>query len=287
MSESRTIQLWTSGRSVTYRGQYPHYEIQTPEGWIEACPGEQREIHANVLAERFVEIEIYCCDSSLVEDLIAAEHEGFACDDIENTYLDPSDWDLQRCREYLEGQGVDTDGLPSPDPYRGWPTVEMVATALQRYQDHHAIYAEQAESDSFTLELCIDADGSWSVSVEESDDPVTVGDYEATWRGDPRSHSTLELAAMLLEPCREEHQGLDDDDLLERYQDAVREHSQDNPQEAYEWWRVSPWLVRKLRELGEIVIENGYGCWWGRGCTGQSMLMDGTLQQVALRVVDA
>ena len=41
--------------------------------------------------------------------------------------------------------------------------------------------------------------------------------------------------------------------------------------------------MAQLREIGEIVIDNDYGEWWGRGCCGQGVLMDGTLQEVAER----
>lgn len=68
-----------------------------------------------------------------------------------------------------------------------------------------------------------------------------------------------------------------DDDLRE----AAREFAQDNPAEIYEWWLVSDWLCTKLREHGECVLDNGYGQWWGRQVTGQAMIMDGTLQQIA------
>lgn len=68
---------------------------------------------------------------------------------------------------------------------------------------------------------------------------------------------------------------------LSEAREVCREHAQDNPQEAYEWWRIDPWLCARFKEIGEIVIDNGYGCWWGRGGTGQSLIMDGVLQRIA------
>lgn len=70
---------------------------------------------------------------------------------------------------------------------------------------------------------------------------------------------------------------------LDDWRDAVRDHSQENPAEVYEWWRVSGWLVKELREIGEAVLDNDYGNWWGRTCTGQSILQDGTLQEIAAK----
>lgn len=75
-------------------------------------------------------------------------------------------------------------------------------------------------------------------------------------------------------------------DGLTDWRDAANECSQENPQEAYEWYRVDPWLCARLDEIGEITIDNEYGEWWGRSCTGQSLIMDGTLQQIAARYVD-
>lgn len=70
---------------------------------------------------------------------------------------------------------------------------------------------------------------------------------------------------------------------LEDWRDAVRDNATDA--EIYEWWRVSPWLAEKLDDAGECVLENDYGCWWGRTCTGQSVIMDGTFQTVAWSIL--
>lgn len=71
------------------------------------------------------------------------------------------------------------------------------------------------------------------------------------------------------------------EEQTQELRDGVREYSQDHPAEVYEWWRVSQWLCDQLHAIGEVTIDNGYGCWWGRTCTGQGMIMDGTLQAVA------
>ena len=61
--------------------------------------------------------------------------------------------------------------------------------------------------------------------------------------------------------------------------DEVRDHAE--PAEVYEWWAVSDWLARQLTGIGECVLDNAYGYWWGRQATGQAMKIDGTLQQIA------
>jgi hypothetical protein len=78
---------------------------------------------------------------------------------------------------------------------------------------------------------------------------------------------------------------VDDETLpgLEVWRDAVRDNSE--PREVFEWWLVSRWLCEKLRELGEVVLDNDYGYWWGRCTTGQAIIADGVLQHVA-RLID-
>ncbi len=72
-----------------------------------------------------------------------------------------------------------------------------------------------------------------------------------------------------------------DSDCEDALRDLVRDNGGDEPAEVYEWWRVSSWLCDQLKAIGEVTIDNGYGHWWGRTCTGQQWIMDGTLQQVA------
>ena len=74
--------------------------------------------------------------------------------------------------------------------------------------------------------------------------------------------------------------GADDDD---EYLDMLRGQIRDNAEaaEVYEWWRVDSWLGEQLRAIGEVVLDNGYGVWWGRQCSGQGLIQDGTLQRVA------
>lgn len=73
-----------------------------------------------------------------------------------------------------------------------------------------------------------------------------------------------------------EYDADDDEDALK---DAVRDNAE--AAEVYEWWRVDDWLAGQLKKIGEPVLDNDCGYWWGRTCTGQAMIMDGTLQNVA------
>jgi len=64
-----------------------------------------------------------------------------------------------------------------------------------------------------------------------------------------------------------------DGDEGEDNSDSEDEHYN---QEPLEWWRVSKWACEQLRAVGEPVLDNDYGYWWGRTCSGQSIELDPT-----------
>lgn len=55
-------------------------------------------------------------------------------------------------------------------------------------------------------------------------------------------------------------------------------HDYEEPQEVYEWWICSEWLIEKLREQGEPVIAHAN--LWGRCTTGQAILLDGVITKI-------
>lgn len=63
--------------------------------------------------------------------------------------------------------------------------------------------------------------------------------------------------------------------------DEVSEDDYDpEPQEIYEWWIVSEYLYRKLKEKGEPVLEWGNNYYWGRTCMGQAIKMDNVIGEI-------
>lgn len=52
-------------------------------------------------------------------------------------------------------------------------------------------------------------------------------------------------------------------------------------QEIYEWYLVSEWMAKKLDAQGEPVLYGDYNYYWGRTCTGQAIILDGTFQKIA------
>lgn len=68
------------------------------------------------------------------------------------------------------------------------------------------------------------------------------------------------------------------DELTEQIE--FLENAESEPQEIYEWWIVSEYLAEKLKEKGEpILTDNRY--YWGRTTTGQAILMDGVISEIA------
>jgi hypothetical protein len=82
------------------------------------------------------------------------------------------------------------------------------------------------------------------------------------------------------EPTEEDR---DDDEEADRLREIVRDNSE--TAEIFEWWRVNGWFAKELAAVGECVLSNNYGDWWGRCTTGQQYIMDGVLQKVAARHV--
>jgi hypothetical protein len=81
------------------------------------------------------------------------------------------------------------------------------------------------------------------------------------------------------------------EDIENYYEPAVKDDIEDEiqkekePQEIYEWWVVSDWLVIMLRKAGEPILNNDYGTWWGRCSTGQAILLDGVIEAIYDEVV--
>lgn len=66
------------------------------------------------------------------------------------------------------------------------------------------------------------------------------------------------------------------------------EEIENGPQEIYEWWIVSEFLYRKLKEKGYPVLEWGNNYYWARTCTGQAILLDWIISDICqdLEILD-
>lgn len=87
---------------------------------------------------------------------------------------------------------------------------------------------------------------------------------------------------------------LTDEEILENFDDSkedeeitqeefIRDYRYNgyDEKEVMEWYLVSDWLLYKLKSKNEAFIDNDYGEYWGRCCTGQSICLDYVIQELA------
>ncbi len=75
-----------------------------------------------------------------------------------------------------------------------------------------------------------------------------------------------------------------DEEVALKWGYASLEQMQDESadwQEPLEWWFVSEWLFNALRDRSEIVLDSDYGRLWGRGTSGQRIVMDSVIEELA------
>lgn len=107
--------------------------------------------------------------------------------------------------------------------------------------------------------------------IELDEDPRKMTLEELCDIVDPDADSTVES-------LREEIESIREDD----WKDQIREWSEENPAEPLEWWLVDSWLAGQLQEMTqEPVLDNDFGYWWGRTCSGQSIACDPTFYLLA------
>ena len=165
----------------------------------------------------------------------------------------------------------------------GPDALQNVTATLGVIELAHARIHERAEAFIRAGILCCD---SWLIPIlgAAGEDGFGVEDWENLYPDQDADDWTYEECRDWLDTHAlnypTDQAGHDGETRLEEWRDAVRD-ADPCPAEPYEWWRVSPWLCRHLRDAGEVVIDNGYGHWWGRCVTGQGIIMDGTIQRIA------
>ena len=82
---------------------------------------------------------------------------------------------------------------------------------------------------------------------------------------------------------------VDEDRRIKSYQcpsckDILGDIPEQEPQEIFEWWVVTDWLLDRLEEQGEPVLRTDFGNWWGRTCTGQAILLDSVIETIYINL---
>lgn len=123
-----TKYLHLIGKYLNYRGESPNFVVVENEVERPATPEEKRQIEIEEYAERIVEREILACQSSLVDMLMRHDPpiDGFTWDEVHNLYVDPSEWIIQECKEWIDDRiNLSDDKYPDPNPY-GMTREEMI-----------------------------------------------------------------------------------------------------------------------------------------------------------------
>jgi hypothetical protein len=68
----------------------------------------------------------------------------------------------------------------------------------------------------------------------------------------------------------------------EDYKEALYE---DTPQEIYEWYLVSEEAYNKFGKVGDVVVKFKDLHFWGRGCSGQKILIDYLYDRDAIKII--
>ena len=268
---TQSLQLWPAGKCVEVKeeGDTVLVRFSGETDYRPPTADELRAVKIEQTAQRLWDRECYCCDSALVSDMLREASSGSLSRDVAsewdyeqcaNLTTNPDGWDYDKCGEWVEERGIDVD-----DEHKPHVEVRFVYTVGEEAnepEEDTAYLPLTAVKDWGDEEAVIKAvEGATGHEVVTSVEPVDVADlYDA------------------------EGMNWDDDDMAERLQEVIRDNAESA--EVMEWWRVSEWFGKRLAAEGEVVLSNGYGCWWGRCCTGQSVLMDGSIQQVAARLVD-
>lgn len=114
----RSLQLWPEGTSVQVRGDIHggtfRVKFRDSKRWRKATDAERRAIEVEEQAERYVDQEILCNDSSLVSDALREAGDSrsefakeWEWENVKNSRTNPEEWGVEECRDWLKDHGCD------------------------------------------------------------------------------------------------------------------------------------------------------------------------------------
>ena len=118
-------------------------------------------------------------------------------------------------------------------------------------------------------------------SYEDQNAPFTWEDVENYYIDNSEEIEELQEQVDELEELEEltEEQDKQLDELKDQIEEL--ESEQEEPQEIYEWWSVTNWFADKLKAKGQCIVSDGLNSYWGRCTTGQAILLDGVISEIA------
>lgn len=139
---------------------------------------------------------------------------------------------------------------------------------------------------SYPMEACLAAgmDGAADMPThEEIENLYTYPEYSGAYAsfdggtGEQRQEELDRLEELFREY---EEKDTETSEAIRAEMDEL-ENLDPEPQEIFEWWIVTYWLFEKLKERGEPVIEWQNLSIWGRTTTGQAILLDSVISDIA------
>lgn len=255
---------------------------------------DKQKVGAQTLGRRLVEQHVLACFNSLVRDLDLLLQEAPLSTQRECS-IDPEDlltlmggrvdyreaatqehWETAEQHEGLwdyvflkfEGEGDAEAHLG----VLGWEATQVEGGISFLFKNH------RTEGDPFLLTV---GDAVISLHPQECHVLLVEGDFfedgeEAAWLELGRRLGITQFASDTYQVDGNE------DEAWEDLCEYARIDADDYRSEVFEYWAVSDWLGHKLKERGEIAVEMYGATVWGRCTTGQAILLDGVIRDIAL-----
>ncbi len=114
-----SLQAWPRGISYQYIGDASGpadqraLKTSDDQGYRAGTAAEWREIRIAKRAEMYERNLIHVNQTSLIDELIREQREGFTTDDIRNLTTNAETMDAAECRDWLTERGIDLPDLPT------------------------------------------------------------------------------------------------------------------------------------------------------------------------------
>jgi hypothetical protein len=93
------------------------------------------------------------------------------------------------------------------------------------------------------------------------------------------SREVLYSVSTLMQDIAED--SLLENDIYDHMENFQEDEEHGEYPEIFEYWLVSDYLLNKLRDKGEVVLEDYHGLnIWGRCTTGQAILLDNVIEDI-------
>lgn len=131
------------------------------------------------------------------------------------------------------------------------------------------------------VNACVSSLIEYILQQDDQSAPFTWDDVENYYIDNSEEIDELQEQIDELEELEEltEEQEKQLDELQNQIEEL--ENEQEEPQEIYEWWSVTRWFSDKLKAKGQCIVSDGYNSYWGRCTTGQAILLDSVISEIA------